>query len=319
MITKAQLHPRNIHKHGYDFATLVEIEPKLKSHIIKTPKQELSINFSDPYAVYLLNFALLKQSYKVESWQFPKGYLCPPIPGRVDYVHYLADLLKTSNRNLPAPNNKVSVLDIGTGASCIYPILGCSVYGWSFVATDIDPISIEHAESTVLHNPILHDNITCRLQTDAKHIFKGVINETDKFDLTLCNPPFHKSLEDAQAGSAQKRQNLNKGSLNKNLSDTLNFGGQNAELYCPGGELAFIRTMINESKAYAKNVLWFSCLVSKKEHVYPLTLQLKKANAKRIETIKMAQGNKISRFIAWSFHNEEEHLDWCDNRFRKPK
>lgn len=319
MSIKTQLHPRNIHKHGYDFTALLQLEPRLKSHIVKTKNHELSINFSDPTAVYLLNFALLKQHYHIETWQFPKGALCPPIPGRVDYLHYLADLLKTSNRNLPAPRHKVSVLDIGTGASCIYPILGSQVYDWKFVATDIDPVSIEHSENTVLTNPSLHNKIECRLQSNAMHIFTGIIGANEQFDLTICNPPFHKSLADASTGSARKWQNLNLQSKQNIRNDTLNFGGQNAELYCSGGELTFIKTMINESKKYDKQVLWFSCLVSKKEHLSRLKLQLKKAQAKRIEVIKMAQGNKMSRFLAWSFQAHQEHLNWCDNRFRQTK
>lgn len=84
---------------------------------------------------------------------------------------------------------------------------------------------------------------------------------------------------------------------------TLNFGGQKAELWCPGGELAFIGRMIKESKTYQKQVFWFTCLVSKKDHLSKLKLSLKKSHAKQVKVINMAQGQKVSRFIAWSFYD----------------
>ena len=59
--------------------------------------------------------------------------------------------------------------------------------------------------------------------------------------------------------------------------------------------------MIKESQTYAKQVLWFTCLVSQKDNVRPLKMALKKANVSQIEVVKMSQGNKISRFIAWRY------------------
>lgn len=303
-ITKNALHKKNIHRNGYDFNALTKASPPLSKFIIENSfNQQPTINFSDSHAVKALNFALLKKYYRVEHWDFPSGYLCPPIPGRVDYIHYLADLLKESK---PSNGNKISVLDIGTGASCIYPILGARTQDWHFVASDIDPISIKAASANVKSNKGLEKQITCRLQQDSNHIFDGIIQPNEYYHLTMCNPPFHKSLADATKGSSRKWQNLNKdnkntkGSKNK-LDNTLNFGGQKAELWCQGGEVAFIRQMIKESKQYREQVLWFTCLVSKKDNLSTIKLSLKKANVAKITIVKMAQGQKISRFIAWSF------------------
>jgi len=47
--------------------------------------------------VKVLNTALLFKYYNIQSWNFPDDNLCPPISGKVDYIHHLADLLKTSN------------------------------------------------------------------------------------------------------------------------------------------------------------------------------------------------------------------------------
>lgn len=303
MSIKTVLHPRNKHRHGYDFAILIKTHPALSAFIIKNKfNQQDTIDFSNANAVKALNVALLKAHYQIQNWDFPQGYLCPPIPGRVDYIHYLADLLKESNT---VREGKVSVLDIGTGATCIYPILGAREYGWHFVASDIDPTSIKAANTSIKANKNIAKQISCRLQINSAKIFDGIIRPNEYYHLTLCNPPFHKSFADAETGTKRKWQNLNKGNKGKNApnKDTLNFGGQKAELWCQGGELAFIRQMIKESKQYCEQVLWFTCLVSNKDHLAKLKLSLKKANVSQLKIIKMAQGQKVSRFIAWRFAN----------------
>lgn len=309
MTTKIGLHISNKHRQGYDFPRLIKALPALSAFIIKNKyNQQDTIDFSNGDAVKALNSALLKDHYQIQHWDFPKGYLCPPIPGRVDYIHYLADLLTESFTEIPQADipktkrpSKVSVLDIGTGATCIYPILGAREYDWHFVASDIDPISIKTASLNVSSNKNIAKHISFRLQKNSANIFKEIIKPDDYFHLTLCNPPFHKSLADASEGTSRKWKNLNK-NINENKT-ALNFGGQKAELWCQGGELAFINQMIKESKIYRKQVLWFTCLVSKKDHLPKLKLSLKKANASQIKVINMAQGQKISRFIAWRFSN----------------
>jgi len=227
MTTKESLHSRNKHRHGYDFDDLVTAHASLSNFIIKNKyNQQNTIDFSDSNAVKALNFALLKKHYKIHHWDFPQGYLCPPIPGRVDYLHNLKDLLNASN-----VKGKVSVLDIGTGATCIYPILGASEYNWHFVASDIDPISVKAAKTNVSANKNISKYISCRLQQNSKNIFQGIIKENEFYHLTMCNPPFHNSLADANAGTNRKWKNLNKGNNSSNKA-VLNFGGQKAELWC---------------------------------------------------------------------------------------
>jgi len=300
------LHKNNRHKQGYNFTTLVKAHPAISKFIIKNKyNNQDTIDFANPLAVKELNFALLKSNYKINFWNIPDGFLCPPIPGRVDYIHHLNDLLTQTVKEYAPRKKAMNILDIGTGASCIYPILGQREYDWHFVATDIDPISIKVAKQIIAADKRLTKHISCRLQQNSEYIFKGIIEEGEFYHLTLCNPPFHKSLAEASQGTVRKWKNLNKkNSATLKSEKTLNFGGQKAELWCPGGELAFIDKMIKESKIYQQQVLWFTCLVSKKEHLSKLTLSLKKAHARHIQVVDMAQGQKISRFIAWSFSVE---------------
>ncbi|MGB0937577.1 MAG: 23S rRNA (adenine(1618)-N(6))-methyltransferase RlmF [Colwellia sp.] len=312
-LNKRQLHPRNCHNKGYPFQELIAVSSELEKHLIVNQfNQQSTIDFSDAKSVKALNLALLRHYYQIKNWDIPATYLCPPIPGRVDYIHYLADLLQDEH----IKSTPIKVLDIGTGASCIYPILGVQAYQWHFVASDIDPISIKFANKNILATPGLSDKISCRLQKNKNQIFKGIIQPDEFYHLTMCNPPFHKSSLDANKGSNRKWQNLDKNKSkanrfkqrdsNKDYSSkvekaNLNFGGQKAELWCEGGEVTFIKTMIKESVLFKTQVRWFTCLVSKKDNLQEIKRHLKKSKITNIKVINMAQGQKISRFIAWSF------------------
>ncbi|WP_133408239.1 23S rRNA (adenine(1618)-N(6))-methyltransferase RlmF [Parashewanella tropica] len=305
--SKGKLHPRNRHNKSYDFEALVTVFPELKAKLITTPRGEMSINFSDPISVKLLNKALLISDYGIQFWELAEGYLCPPIPGRVDMLHYIADLLAQTYQ-LPVKKLKqraIKGLDIGCGANLIYPLLGQSVYGWQFVGSDIHKPSIKASDMLIKANG-LGKQIECRWQPKSQHIFHGIIKEGEFYDFTLCNPPFHKSAEEAQAGSLRKQANLNKskqvrGSQLKPDNNPLNFAGQHNELWCDGGESAFIRRMINESRHYAEQCRWFTSLVAKKENLPVIKKALKKAQVVEYKVINMSQGQKISRMVCWSF------------------
>jgi len=310
-VKRGLLHPRNPHKGRYDLKALCKIVPELKEFLRLNPKGEETIDFSNSDAVLYLNKALLKHYYQVEKWNIPTGYLCPPIPGRADYIHYLADLLIRSNQDQPLDNKKVNVLDIGTGANCIYPIIGSQSYGWQFVATDIDPVSIENANTIVSDNVCLSKKIKLKLQKNKKAIFNGIILNKDRYDLTLCNPPFHSSIKEAQESNQRKLRNLGN-EESKSAQSRRNFGGKNSELCCDGGEIEFLKQMVKESVNYSSQVCWFTSLVSKNENIRPLKKLLVKLGAEQIEVIKMSQGQKISRLIAWSFLSNAQQQAWLE-------
>ena len=304
---KKNLHPRNQHRLGYDFDSLIQILPELKNFVGINEHQIQTLDFSNPDAVKALNKALLLAYYDIQFWEIPSTFLCPPIPGRVDYIHYLADLLAQSNNGVIPKGETVQGLDIGIGANCIYPILGNAVYGWSFVGTDIDEKAIQNCKKIIEKNPKLIDAISLQLQTEPRFIFKNIMESEDKFAFTICNPPFHNSKEEATKVALRKVNNL---STNKTTTPTLNFGGQNAELWCPGGELGFITQMIYESAKYPMHCLWYTTLVSKQAHLNSLYKTLNKVNAANISTIDMAQGQKTSRILAWTFLTEKQQKEW---------
>ena len=304
---KSTLHPRNKHRSRYDFDVLFIKTPELKSFVFKNEHGIETIDFSNPLAVKMLNKTLLKTYYGILDWDLPEDYLCPPIPGRADYIHHIADLLAEVNQNSIPTGNNIMGLDIGVGANCIYPILGNAEYDWSFVATDIDATALENCVTIIEKNPHLSDVISLQQQVNARFIFKDIIQPEDKFAFTICNPPFHKSEEDANKGTLRKISNLNQ---QKTKKAVLNFGGQNGELWCEGGELKFITQMIYESSKYPLNCLWFTTLVSKKENLASIYKTLSKVNAVEIKTVDMAQGQKTSRFVAWTFMTADQQKAW---------
>jgi len=250
-----------------------------------------TIDFANPKAVKALNTALLFKHYHITFWEFNDSHLCPPIPGRVDYIHHVYTLLQASNIS-----NKIRVLDIGTGASCIYPILGHAEYNWDFVGSDIDEKSLEYAQKIINKNDLSHA-ITLRHQRAASQILKGILKEEDQFSVAICNPPFYKSEAEAMAATSRKLKGLKKDSK----PGVRNFSGTQNELWYKGGEKAFIHNYLYESALYKNHCVWFTTLVSKKDLVPGMYTSLKKLGATDIKTIPMGQGQKISRIVAWTF------------------
>ena len=292
------LHPRNLHNNRYDFKALIKTKPQLKEFVKPNKYGDLSIDFADANAVISLNKALLAHFYGIKNYTIPNGYLCPPIPGRADYIHHIADLLAISNNGVIPRGKNIKGLDVGIGANGIYSIIGSSVYDWDFIGSDIENESIKSVENIVNLNESLKGKIKCKLQTNPENIFSGIITKNDFFDFTLCNPPFHKSLKESMEGNKRKVQNLTK---EKTAINALNFGGKNNELWCKGGEITFIKNMIKESFEFKNNVRWFTTLVSKKENLPLIYKVLKSIKVTELKTIEMIQGQKTTRFIAWSF------------------
>ena len=286
--TKKNFHPNNIHNNGYNFEELLKSNPALKTFVFENDYGNTTVNFSDPKAVKEINRSLLKAYYNIKLWEFPDENLCPPIPGRVDYLHHLNDLLIESNIT-----KDIHVLDIGTGATCIYPLLGYAVYGWSFVGTDIDLDSLDSAQDIIDDNA-LDPQILLRQQFDENNILTGIIEKEDSFTIAMCNPPFYKSEEEARGANRRKTKNLGTNAVR-------NFAGNNNELWYVGGEKAFLHNYLYQSSLFKKQVTWFTSLVSKKENVESLQKSSKKIGVSEFKVIPMQQGNKVTRIVAWRY------------------
>jgi 23S rRNA (adenine1618-N6)-methyltransferase len=310
---KTTLHPRNKNRERYDLGALILAVPELGSYIKPNKFGDDSVDFASPIAVKLLNKALLHHYYGVEYWDFPEDNLVPPIPGRADYIHYMADLLIESNFGRKPAGNKITCLDVGTGASCIYPILGVIEYGWNFIASDVNAKSLASAQNIVAGNLLLKGKVDCRLQNNPQAFFDGIITANDKVDITVCNPPFHASAFEASSGAKRKVQNL---SGKKVKTPELNFSGISSELIYDGGEHQFIHDMIADSKRFSKACYWFSTLVSKQSNLKGIYKALDTFKSVAVKTIEMGTGNKSTRIVAWTFLTKEEQKAWRDTNWK---
>lgn len=281
------LHDHNIHKDGYDIDLLVKNVPELGPHVILTPAGKKSINFRDGQAVFLLNKALLQAHYGVKGWKILPNSLCPPIPGRADYIHHVAPLV--------AEKENVRVLDIGTGSGLIYPLLGASIYGWNFVASDTHQASLDHARSILRTNPQLKNKIELRLQPQQEKILTNIIADGEQFDLVVCNPPFYKSREHHWEKIVKKNEKMHGG---EDLP-AQNFGGLSNELWYKGGEKAFILQMIYESFTFKDQLHWCTSIVSDKDHIKPLVAVLEYHKVPEVKIIPIHHGQKATRLLAW--------------------
>lgn len=308
----SRIHTRNKHKGRYDLDALKAASPELSQYIQPNVHGNLSIDFANPKAVKALNKALLLHQYGLNYWDIPDGYLCPPIPGRADYIHHMADVMGGSNFGRVPTGLAIKCMDVGVGANCIYPIVGRVEYGWSFIGSDIDEGAIDSARQIVQQNDVLKRHVDLRHQADPKDVFYGVLRKEEQVDLTVCNPPFHASAEAAEEASLRKLSNLNRKPVNK---VALNFGGKSTELWTQGGERRFIRDMIKESAKFSQNCFWFSTLISKEPNLKGAYDTLKSVRAAEIKTIRMGQGNKSSRVVAWTFLSPAQQKKWKNSRW----
>jgi 23S rRNA (adenine1618-N6)-methyltransferase len=275
------MHKRNLHRLGYDFKRLITAHPKLAPFIIDSPTGTKTIDFSNGEAVLEFNRALLLLHYGIKNLRLPDHALAPAVPGRADYIHHLSDLLGKGDKK---------GLDIGCGASAIYCLLGNAIYNYNMVGVDVDDQSVAFAKK----NTAKIDGIEIRNQVNKSFILKGVLREGEVYDFAMCNPPFYTSEEEAVKANQKKQNNLGTHESERN------FAGLAHELWCNGGEALFVKRMIKESVVVKNQVRWFTCLLSRKQHLDKPMKQITKLKG-QYKVVPMQTGNKDSRFLAWTF------------------
>ena len=280
------MHPKNPFVIDYDFDVLMRHHTRLNNFVFVNKFGKKTIKFADKQAVKALNSALLKCHYGI-WWNIPDDNLCPPVPGRLDYLLYISDLISKKD---------VHLLDIGTGANLIYPILATCHFNWRCTASEVDVDALKNARKIIEKNSILAKT-ELRHQKFKQNILEHMITSDDEFDVLVCNPPFSKSSTDARQKNQRKLKNLG---LEKEQG--LNFGGRSTELWYKGGEVAFVKRLVLESTQFKNQVHWFTSLISKKENLRHIRRAIVKTLPAKVKVIDMALGNKKSRFIAWTFH-----------------
>ena len=277
-----RMHPRNKYKNNKpDFKLLADKYAYLAPFLLRLSNGGYSLDFKNPASNRALTKALLDHDFGVKI-DLPENQLCPTVTSRVNYILWIEDLLNFNGKS----SNKTSVrgIDIGTGASCIYPLLGHAMNQWQFLAIDIDPVSVDFAKRNVASNH-WEDSIQIKLSEKGK-MFKFVVPEKESFDFTMCNPPFFETVE-------QKVPNP-KAALEITAG----------ELATDGGEYNFILQMILESFDMKEQVRWFTSLIGRKVTLKKLLITFKDLKITNVHQTTLYQGNTTRWAIAWSFSNE---------------
>ncbi|CAK9251603.1 unnamed protein product, partial [Sphagnum jensenii] len=284
------MHPRNKYaENAPDFSLLASKYPAFRSFVSygAGANNRPRIDWTDFNATRELTRVLLDHDYGIKWW-IPDGQLCPTVTNRANYIHWIEDLLASC----PAPWHQngeheevVCGIDIGTGANCIYPLLGTALHKWHFVATDITAVALSWAQKNIQSNPSVADLIEVRssLIEDAGAILVGVVKEGERFDFCMCNPPFFTSMAEANANPRTA------------------CGGTEAEMVYPGGEEVFVARMIEDSATLKHKIHWYTTMIGRKLSLKVLTAKLWTLGVAAVRTTEFVQGHTSRWGLAWSF------------------
>eukprot|EP00803_Ostreobium_quekettii_P002088 evm.model.scf_565.7 EVM.evm.TU.scf_565.7 scf_565:35419-42558(+) len=273
-----KIHPRSKYAHEEpDFGRLSQMYPNLK-RFVHCPKDGApTIDFKCPQATLELTRTLLLHDFGI-NWDIPIGQLVPPLTSRVNYIHWLEDLLALSS-----PPGPVMGLDVGCGANLIYPLLGASLLGWHFVGVDTTDVAITWARKNLDANPQISKLLCVRKVPAEGKILAPAVQMGENFHFSMCNPPFFDSIEQS------------------NLNPNTAFGGTPEEMVYPGGEMAFVMQMVEDSMELKQAIHWYTSMVGKKSTLKAVRHRLLSAGVKAVRTTEFFQGKTSRWAIAWSF------------------
>ncbi|CAG8748489.1 5485_t:CDS:10 [Cetraspora pellucida] len=289
-----QMHPRNRYRNSPpDFAVLAFKYSSFYPFVHYTKEGKPYIDFKNPEAVRELTYCLLRNDFNL-TLSIPLDTLCPPIPNR-----YLRDLANSANlKDLISTETKqdrsVYAIDIGTGASCIYPLLGCTLNkNWMFLAT-------EYAETNVLRNNLDHRITVIHNKTDKKIMLSDEVlsNNSIKFAFCMCNPPFYESQEQYEKGVEIKH------------SPPLSVcTGASHEKITVGGEFQFIKDILEESLILRNKIRWYTSKIGRLETVNKIVRELKKNRIDNYVVTEFCQGQTRRWGIGWSFGTQRPSMN----------
>ncbi|XP_077396714.1 RNA N(6)-adenosine-methyltransferase mettl16 isoform X2 [Festucalex cinctus] len=288
MSLNKSMHPRNRYKDKPpDFAYLASKYPEFQEHVHTNLSGRAVVNFKEPEAVRALTCTLLKEDFGL-SIEIPLERLIPTVPLRLNYIHWVEDLIDGQKQ----PRRGI---DIGTGASCIYPLLGASMNGWFFLATEVDDICFDYATRNVEQNHL--SDLVKVVKVPQKTLLMDALKEETEivYDFCMCNPPFFANQLEAKG--------VNSRNARRPPPSSVNTGGV-TEIMAEGGELEFVKRIIHDSLQLKKRLRWYSCMLGKKCSLAPLKEELRKQGVPKVTHTEFCQGRTMRWALAWSFYDD---------------
>ncbi|XP_074119994.1 RNA N(6)-adenosine-methyltransferase METTL16 [Sminthopsis crassicaudata] len=292
MALNKSMHARNRYKDKPpDFAYLASKYPDFKQHVQINLTGRVSLNFKDPEAVRALTCTLLKEDFGL-SIDIPLERLIPTVPLRLNYIHWVEDLIGPWDRARSALRRGI---DIGTGASCIYPLLGATLNGWYFLATEVDDMCFNYAKKNVEQNSL--SDLIKVVKVPQKTLLMDALKEESEiiYDFCMCNPPFFANQLEAKG--------VNSRNSRRPPPSSVNTGGI-TEIMAEGGELEFVKRIIHDSLQLKKRLRWYSCMLGKKCSLAPLKEELRIQGVPKVTHTEFCQGRTMRWALAWSFYDD---------------
>ncbi|XP_032401857.1 RNA N(6)-adenosine-methyltransferase mettl16 [Xiphophorus hellerii] len=288
MALNKSMHPRNRYKDKPpDFAYLASKYPDFQQHVHTSLTGRPVVNFKEPEAVRALTCTLLKEDFGL-TIEIPLERLIPTVPLRLNYIHWVEDLI--DGQKQPCRG-----IDIGTGASCIYPLLGATMNGWFFLATEVDDICFDYAKKNVEQNKL--SDLVKVVKVPQKTLLMDALKEETEiiYDFCMCNPPFFANQLEAKG--------VNSRNSRRPPPSSVNTGGV-TEIMAEGGELEFVKRIIHDSLQLKKRLRWYSCMLGKKCSLAPLKEELRKQGVPKVTHTEFCQGRTMRWALAWSFYDD---------------
>ncbi|KRX68248.1 Methyltransferase-like protein 16, partial [Trichinella sp. T9] len=325
-----RMHPRNFYRNNPpNFAELALQYPDFRQHCAIDIYGKVNFNFKNPDAIRALTNVLLKKDFGL-SIEIPPDSLVPRIPGRLNYIHWLQDLAASH-----FPDESVRCIDIGSGASCIYPLLGAKVCGWKFIAVEKLPDAIECARKNVMKNNL--QNLISVVEVDGPINLYNVVEQLGAemiCSFCMCNPPFFDSQRKEGPG--------NLSFPSRRPAPHSCTVGRHEEMFADGGEVHFVKRIINDSERLRKRVRYhkiflllyiftkhnhitfclfffgiYTTMLGKKRSLSIVKSMLRNINVTSMCETVFCQGKTQRWAVAWTF-DETIHLQ-NDRKLEKMK
>ncbi|XP_022451184.1 RNA N6-adenosine-methyltransferase METTL16 isoform X1 [Delphinapterus leucas] len=292
MALSKSMHARNRYKDKPpDFAYLASKYPDFQQHVQINLNGRVSLNFKDPEAVRALTCTLLREDFGL-SIDIPLERLIPTVPLRLNYIHWVEDLIGHQDSDKSTLRRGI---DIGTGASCIYPLLGTTLNGWYFLATEVDDMCFNYAKKNVEQNNL--SDLIKVVKVPQKTLLMDALKEESEiiYDFCMCNPPFFANQLEAKG--------VNSRNPRRPPPSSVNTGGI-TEIMAEGGELEFVKRIIHDSLQLQKRLRWYSCMLGKKCSLAPLKEELRIQGVPKVTYTEFCQGRTMRWALAWSFYDD---------------
>ncbi|KAI0033736.1 hypothetical protein K488DRAFT_47114 [Vararia minispora EC-137] len=282
------MHPRNPYRNPPDFKELANAYEPLRRHLIQTAAGTATVNFKDELAQRTLTKALLHRDFNL-SLSIPSDRLCPPAR-RLNYVLWIQDIIHATRCCYPR-DTRIRGIDIGTGASAIYPLLLCRLSPeWRMVGTELDERSLRCGQENIARNNLSNQIHIVPAMRDGPILPASVVTSTSSFDFTMCNPPFYSSAEDIVRSAECKE-----------FEPSAVCTGAEVEMITEGGECLFVRRMVEESLHFRERCSWYTSMLGKLSSVSEVVALLHSNSIDNYGITEFTQGQTRRWAIAWSF------------------